>query len=117
MNTQDHTYDGALISELGVKRYLKATKDIKASNINFLLRGSVADKAWEECNFGCHGPTYRSLKRPSTKAEVLQPLKDVSPTIAGLVDGAHVATIGKAQKLARQPYSGRTVRNRSGKCP
>lgn len=34
MNTQDHTYDGALISELGVKRYLKATKDIKASNIN-----------------------------------------------------------------------------------
>ena len=27
-------YDGALISELGVQRYLKATKDIKVSNEN-----------------------------------------------------------------------------------
>lgn len=28
-------YDGALISDLGVRRYLKASKDIKISNIDF----------------------------------------------------------------------------------
>lgn len=100
MKAQDQSYDGALISELGVKRYLKATKDIKASNINFLLRGGAASKAWEECNFSCHGPTYRSLKRPSTKTELLQPLREVSPSFAGLVDGAHTSTVGKIQRLA-----------------
>lgn len=99
MNNQDQVYDGALISELGVKRYLKATKDIKTSNIDFLLRGNAANKAWEECNFGCHGPTYRSLKRPSTKVELLQPLRDLSPQLAGFIDGAHTGTVGKVQRL------------------
>lgn len=41
---QQH-YDGSLISELGVKRYLKATKDIKTANIYFLIRDGVANKA------------------------------------------------------------------------
>ena len=47
MNNQDQPYHGALISELGVKRYLKATKDINISNIDFLMRGTVANRAWQ----------------------------------------------------------------------
>jgi len=35
MNNKEQSYDAALISELGVKRFLKASKDIKMSNINF----------------------------------------------------------------------------------
>ena len=100
MNEKDTAYDGALISELGIKRYLKATKDIKSSNIDFLLRGAAANRAWQECNFGCHGPTYRSLKRPSTKAEILQPIDDISPVLAGIVDGMHYQTFEQIDRLA-----------------
>lgn len=97
--SNNQKYDGALISELGVKRYLKATKDIKTSNINFFLRGAAAEKAWEECNFGCHGPTYRNLKKASTFAEALKPIDDLSPVLAGFIDGVHHNTIGQAEKL------------------
>lgn len=98
MSNHDH-YDGALISELGVKRYLKATKDIKTSNIDFLIRGADANKAWRECNFGCHGPTYRNLKKPSTFAEALKPIDDISPLLAGMIDGVRHNTVGQAERL------------------
>jgi hypothetical protein len=99
MNNKDQSYDGALISELGVKRYLKATSDIKISNVNFLIRGASAQKAWQECNFGCHGPTYRNLQRPSTKSEFLKPLDNISPLLAGIIDGVHHQTIGQAGRI------------------
>lgn len=100
MNNKDQSYDGALISELGVKRYLRATRDIKTSNIDFLIRGATANRAWQECNFGCHGPSYRVLKRPSTKGELLKPLDDISPQLAGFVDGLHHQTIGQVERVA-----------------
>lgn len=85
MNNKQQDYDGALISELGVKRYLKATKDIKISK---LTSWSVvtAQKAWQECKFACHGPTYRNLQRPSSKSELLKPLDNISPVLAGIAD-------------------------------
>lgn len=100
MTNKEQSYDGALISELGVKRYLRATKDIKTSNINFLIRGVNANRAWQECNFGCHGPTYRVLKRPSTKGELLKPLDDISPILGGTIDGIQHQTIGQVDRLA-----------------
>ncbi|ACR13713.1 conserved hypothetical protein [Teredinibacter turnerae T7901] len=100
MNNQDSGYDGALISELGVKRYLKGVKSLGVSNINFFLRGAALEKAWQECNFGCHGPSYRSLRRPSTKSELLLPLDNISPALAGLVDGVQHQTFGQVDRLA-----------------
>lgn len=100
MSSQPSTYDGALISELGVKRYLKGVKAQGFSNIDFFMRGTALNAAWKECNFGCHGPSYRSLKRPSTKSELLQPLDDISPALAGFIDGAHHQTFGQIDRLA-----------------
>jgi len=100
MSQNNPAYDGALISELGVKRYLKGVSAREFSNVNFFIRGNQSNKAWKECNFGCHGPTYRSLRRPSTKAELLKPLNDVSPMLAGFVDGAHHQTVGQVQRTA-----------------
>lgn len=99
MSNQDQQYDGALISELGIKRYLKATKDIKVSNVDFLLRGAALNKAWQQCNFGCHGPSYRSLRRPSNKAKILQQLSDITPVLAGVVDGVHHQTVVQAERI------------------
>lgn len=93
-------YDGALISELGVKRYLRATSDIKTANIDFLIRDGGAQKAWQKCNFGCHGPTYRNLRRPSTRGELLKPIDDISPALAGLADGIHHRTFGRIERIA-----------------
>ena len=100
MNNQNIGYDGALISELGVKRYLKGVRAQISSNINFFHRGAELEKAWRECNFGCHGPNYRSLRRPSTKSELLQPLDSISPVLAGLADGVHHQTFGQFDRLA-----------------
>ncbi|WP_341937636.1 cellulose-binding protein [Marinimicrobium sp. C2-29] len=100
MANTDSTYDGTLISELGVKRYLKGRSDLPTSNINFFVRGGAAETAWKECNFGCHGPTYRNLTKPSTFQEALQPIDQFSPTLAGVVDGIRHQTVGRAQNLA-----------------
>jgi len=100
MSNQNSKYDGALISELGVKRYLKGVKTQDFSNIDYFMRGSALNAAWKECNFGCHGPSYRSLRRPSTKNELLLPLENISPALAGLVDGAHHQTFGQVDRLA-----------------
>ncbi|MCW8125285.1 cellulose-binding protein [Microbulbifer halophilus] len=95
----EENYDGALISELGVKRYLKGRKDIQVSNINFFTRGAETEKAWKACNFGCHGPSYRNLIRPSSFGEFLQPIDETSPALAGIIDGVRHQTVGKAQRL------------------
>lgn len=96
---KEQAYDGALISELGVKRYLKATQDIKTSNIDFLLRGAALNTAWKECNFGCHGPSYRNLQRASTRSDFLNSLGNISPIVAGVVDGVDYQTIGQVKRL------------------
>ncbi len=100
MSSQNKQYDGALISELGVKRYLKATSDIKISNIDFLIRGPAANLSWSECNFGCHGPTYRVLHRHSDLDDILQQLNDISPVLAGVVDGVHAKSTLQVDRLA-----------------
>lgn len=99
MSNNDYGHKAAWLSDLGVNRYLKADKDMKVSNIDFLIRGAAANKAWKECNFGCHGPTYRNLTRPSTKSEFLKSLDNISPVLAGAVDGMHRQTIGQAERL------------------
>lgn len=101
MDRAGNAYDPNLIEELGVKLYLRGLEDLKTSNINFFIRGSEADKAWADCNFGCHGPSYRQLRRPSTFSEALAPIEDVSPVLAGFVDGLHSKTIGAATNVAR----------------
>jgi hypothetical protein len=99
MNNNQQAYDGALISELGVKRFLKANKDIKISNIDFFIREGAANKAWKECNFGCHGPTYRNLKRAAKKSDFLKSLDNISPLLAGTVDGLYHNTVGQAERI------------------
>ncbi|WP_027330658.1 hypothetical protein [Marinimicrobium agarilyticum] len=99
MSNTDSTYNGALISELGVKRYLKGRSDLPTSNIDFFIRGKAAESAWKECNFGCHGPTYRTLTKPSTFHEALQPIDGLSPTLAGVIDGIRHQTVGRAQTI------------------
>jgi hypothetical protein len=66
----------------------------------FLIRSAAAKRAWQECNFGCHGPNYRVLNRPSTKGDLLQPLDDISPQLAGFVDGLQTQTFGQIDRLA-----------------
>ncbi|WP_439510934.1 hypothetical protein [Marinimicrobium koreense] len=100
MANMDSMYDGNLISELGVKRYLKGRSDLPTSNINFFVRGKAAEAAWDKCNFGCHGPTYRNLTKPSSFHETLQPIDGFSPTLAGVIDGIRHQTVGKAQNIA-----------------
>lgn len=100
MANTDSMYDGNLISELGVKRYLKGRSDLPTSNINFFVRGKAAEAAWDKCNFGCHGPTYRNLTKPSSFHEALQPIDGFSPTLAGVIDGIRHQTVGKAQNIA-----------------
>lgn len=100
MSTTESNYDGSLISELGVKRYLSGVKSSQWSNVDFFLRGEGAQKSWTECNFGCHGPTYRSLTRPATFSEALRPIDDLSPAVAGAIDGIRHQTVGRAQRLA-----------------
>ena len=59
-------YNGKLISELGVEKYLKGKRDSQYSNIDFFDRGSSLNKKWQECNFGCHGPSYRTFRPSAT---------------------------------------------------
>ncbi|WP_347332584.1 cellulose-binding protein [Marinimicrobium locisalis] len=100
MANSQQTYDGGLISELGAKRYLKAVSDARTANINFLIREEQANTAWKECNFSCHGPSYRNLRRPSTYSEIMKPLDDVSPLVAGVVDGVRHQTVIRGERFA-----------------
>jgi len=95
------SYDGALISELGVKLYLKGEKSKSVSNIKFFERGKTLEKRWKDCNFGCHGPSYRTLRRPSTWGETLSSLDKIDPMLAGIVDGLKYKTVDQAQSIGR----------------
>ena len=44
MSQNNPAYDGALISELGVKRYLKGVSAKEFSNVNFLFEASSPTK-------------------------------------------------------------------------
>jgi len=89
-------YDGHLISELGVKRYLNGYNSQQYSNIN--LFHSVKDHKmhWKDkaCLSGCHGGGYRTLRKEATWNDALKLLSDTSPVAAGLVDGVKFSTPG-----------------------
>jgi len=80
-------YDGQLISEHGVKRYLKGVNAKQFTNINPMQRSSAIQKQWDECNFGCHGPSYRVQSRVIGVDEMIQQINKVSPLVAGGLDG------------------------------
>lgn len=87
--------DARLISEVGIKLYLQSKLDQPTSNIDFSVRGPAAEKRWEECDFGCHGPSYRSIKRHSDWHEVVGTVDNVHPFLGGVVDGFHHQLINK----------------------
>jgi hypothetical protein len=90
-------FDGNLISELGVKRYMKGHEASQFSNINPLKSSLTKNKQWQECNFGCHGPSYRTLQHQLTYSEFLNHLDKLSPLVAGAVDGVRHETIQTAK--------------------
>lgn len=61
------TYNGELISELGVKRYLNGYKSQQFSNIQLFRNVKDQERRWKskEC-FGCHGTSYRAIRKQST---------------------------------------------------
>lgn len=92
--------DGQLISELGVKRYLKGRSAQSYANINPLQRPSTINKKWEECNFGCHGPKYRVMTRELSYQEFLSQVDKLSPLVAGGIDGVKHELLTKPQRIA-----------------
>lgn len=92
-------YDGALISEYGVKKYLHGNKSQAFSNIQIFQSNAVATKNWKECNFGCHGPSYRTLKREATWNSFLASLDKIDPLLAGVADGIHHKTVHQAKVI------------------
>ena len=94
------TYDGALISEYGVKKYLHGSKSQAFSNIQIFQSNTVATKRWKECNFGCHGPSYRTLKKEATWNSFLTSLDKIDPLLSGVVDGIHHKTIHQTKVIA-----------------
>ncbi len=92
-------FDGRLVSELGVKRYMKGYYAGKFSNIHILQPKSVINKHWQECNFGCHGPSYRVTKRELSYDQFLSQVDSISPVISGGIDGVRHETIQQV-KLA-----------------
>ncbi|BFM10650.1 hypothetical protein R50072_08030 [Simiduia litorea] len=91
------TYNGRLISELGVEKYLKANSDLAFSNISFFDDTATQERKWKDCNFGCHTPGYRSLKRSATWIDTLTLLDKIDPLAAGIADGIrHQAVVQPA---------------------
>lgn len=94
-------FDGNKISELGVKKYLNAWDDSKFSNINPLASQEAQMQQWEKCNFGCHTPSYRVIKRGITKAQLLDTLDKASPLLAGFADGVHNQLVVQPEVLGQ----------------
>lgn len=86
------TTEGKLISELGVKKYLKGKSGASYSNIAYFDRGTELTKKWQECDFGCHGPSYRSLRHEPTWGDTVRQLNKIDPLLAGFADGVHHQT-------------------------
>ncbi len=92
-------FDGQLVSELGVKRYMKGFNAAKFSNIKMLQSTSSINIHWQECNFGCHGPSYRVMRRELSYEQFLKQVDNLSPMISGGIDGGKHETIHQV-KLA-----------------
>jgi len=92
-------YDGQLVSQLGVKKYLQGVQAQKTSNLRILERQSYYQKSWGECNFGCHGPTYRVMKREATLSDFIRQIDKNFPLTASMVDGMHTSTIKQVELL------------------
>ncbi|MDN3638775.1 cellulose-binding protein [Simiduia curdlanivorans] len=93
-------YSGELISELGVVRYLNGRSAMSTSNISFFDRSDTLAKKWQECNFGCHTPAYRMLKKPASWGDVLLELDKISPVVSGIADGIKYETVDQPARLA-----------------
>lgn len=93
-------YDGNLISELGVKKYLKGNRALGTSNIKYFDRGEVLERRWRDCSFGCHGPSYRSLRPDATWSQTLIILNNIDPRLAGFADGVRHQTVQKIATTA-----------------
>ena len=89
-------YDGDLISELGVKRYLVGYKAQPFANINPLQSRAGIQKSWDKCNFGCHTPAYRVLRKQLTRQAFFSDLAKVSPVAAGVAAGVEHQTLHQA---------------------
>ncbi|HEY7771717.1 MAG TPA: cellulose-binding protein, partial [Marinagarivorans sp.] len=85
-------FDGELISELGAKKYLQGHKAQAFSSIKPLQRQEQIEQQWQACNFGCHAPSYRVLRKNQTRSEFLASLNKVSPVAAGLAAGVEHQT-------------------------
>ena len=85
-------YNGNLVSELGVKKYLKGYEANKYSNIDILQTRQELERRWEACDFGCHGPAYRVMRRDAQYSEQLNKIAGHSPVVAGIVDGVAAST-------------------------
>jgi len=93
-------FDGMLVSELGVKKYLVGYNSKSYSNIPIMERQSFYDKAWDDCDFSCHGPTFRRNEKLTKTNEFISTLNSISPVAAGLVDGAYSSTFKQIGLIA-----------------
>lgn len=97
------SYDGHLISELGVKRYLNGRRNQQFSNINLFQDVQKNNRGWNDkpC-FGCHGTSYRTLRKQATWYDTVKLIDDAAgPVTAGLVDGAKFQTVDVADRLGK----------------
>lgn len=93
-------YDGNLISELGAKRYLQGLKNQSFSNVNLFQSVQSGNFQWKgKVCHGCHGTSYRALKKEASWNDTLQVLSSIDPLVAGLADGVHHQTVGKLEVL------------------
>lgn len=95
-------YYGHLISELGVKRYLEGRHSQQFSNVDLFRDVQKNQTYWKDkpC-FGCHGTSYRTLRKQATWHETVKVISDVAgPGTAGFVDGVKFQTVDMASKLA-----------------
>lgn len=86
-------YDGNLVSELGVKKYLKGYEANRFSNIDILQTRQELERRWQDCDMGCHGPAYRVMRRDARYSEQLNQIAQETPFGAGLIDGAVSRTV------------------------
>lgn len=92
-------FDGILISELGVKQYLKGMKSQSFTSLPILQRQKEIARRWEECNFGCHTPSYRTNRKNISKSEFLSSMNKISPLLGGFTSGLEAQTIHQADLL------------------
>lgn len=93
-------YNGNVVSELGIKKYLAGVNSRPFSNIDPVQSRDEINQRWQECNFGCHGPSYRVSGRNLNRSQFLNQIENYSPFAAGLIDGTQHHTIGRIDRLA-----------------